>query len=267
MDTKGEDINITIVYLTIGFLLFALFIILFITIYRFRLNRHLKDKIQMKTNFEQALLQTQIEIQEQTLKNISEEIHDNVGQILSLAKLHLNTFPPGTDAAMQTKVDETKNLVSKAINDLRNLNRRLHGEKITDIGLYEAITSELNILQNTGQFSTKLNSIGEPYKLKGQKEMVLFPIVQEALQNAQKHSGASMMWVEINYQPQVFSLLICDNGKGFDTASLHKTEKGIGLGSMQNRAALIGSTLTIQSDNGNGTCIKVELKLTENSKL
>lgn len=164
-------------------------------------------------------------------------------------------------------MDETKNLVSKAINDLRNLSRRLHGEKITDIGLHEAITSELNILQNTGQFSTKLNSIGEPYKLNSQKEMVLFRIVQEALQNAQKHSGASMLWVEINYQPQVFSLLIGDNGKGFDTASLHKTEKGIGLGSMQNRAALIGSTLTIQSDNGNGTCIKVELEQTENSKL
>jgi hypothetical protein len=71
MGTQGQDISITIAYLTVGFLVFALFIIVFIAIYRIRLNRHLKDKIEMKANFEKELLQTQVEIQEQTLKNIS----------------------------------------------------------------------------------------------------------------------------------------------------------------------------------------------------
>ena len=262
MGPKGEDISITIAYLTVGFLVFALFIILFIAIYRFRLNRHLKDKIQMKANFEQELLHTQIEIQEQTLKNISEEIHDNVGQILSLAKLHLNTFPAGTDATVQNKVDETKSLVSKAINDLRNLSRSLHGEKITDIGLQEAISSELNILQNTGEFKTMLVINGDPYKIDGQKQMVLFRIVQEALHNAQKHSGATELWVEMNYQPGgMFSLKVCDNGNGFNASALNNNEKGIGLKSMQNRAALIGGKFFLDSGKGNGTCIQVELQL------
>lgn len=265
MGTQGQDINITIVYLTLGFLLFALFIILFIAIYRIRLNRHLKDKIQMKANFEKELLQTQVEIQEQTLKNISEEIHDNVGQILSLAKLHLNTFPPGTDASIQTKVDETKNLVSKAITDLRNLSRSLHGEKITDVGLQEAIASELNILQNTGEFKTKLIINGDVYKMNSQKEMVLFRIAQEALHNAQKHSAATELWVEMDYHPQLFSLKICDNGNGFNKAALHEKEKGIGLKSMHNRAALIGGKLSLDSTEGKGTCINVELQ-TVNSK-
>ena len=221
----------------------------------------------MKANFEKELLQTQVEIQEQTLKNISEEIHDNVGQILSLAKLHLNTFPAGTDASVQNKVDETKNLVSKAINDLRNLSRSLHGEKITDIGLQESISSELNILQNTGEFKTRLIINGDIYKIDGQKEMVLFRIVQEALHNAQKHSGATDLWVEMNYNPHAFNLKVCDNGNGFNTASLNQKEKGIGLKSMYNRAALIGGKLFLDSGNGKGTCINVELPLTENRKL
>jgi two-component system, NarL family, sensor kinase len=266
MGAKGEDINITVLYLTMGFLLFALFLILFITIYRFRLNRHLKDKIKMKANFEQELLQTQLEIQEQTLKNISEEIHDNVGQVLSLAKLHLNTFPQNLDAPIQSKVDETNSLVSKAINDLRNLSRSLHGEKVTDIGLVEAIAGELNILQNTGQFATKLAVNGEQYKLDNQKEMVVFRIVQEALHNAQKHSKATELLVEINYTPGIFSLKVCDNGNGFTTETMDKKQQGIGLKNIHNRAALIGGKLQLESGNGKGTCINLELHQTENNQ-
>ena len=260
MDTKGEDINITVVYLTLGFLLFALFIILFIIIYRFRLNRHLKDKIQMKTDFEQELLQTQIEIQEQTLKTISEEIHDNIGQVLSLAKLHLNTFPSSIDEATQTKVDDTKQLVSKAINDLRDLSRSLHGEKISEIGLQQAIENELRILQNTKQFETSFNITGTKYRLDPQKEMVLFRIVQESLNNAVKYSKAKMITVQLQFEPALFRLTIADNGIGFNSMALQSSHTGIGLKNMQNRAALIGGKFLILSTSGNGTSITVELE-------
>jgi two-component system, NarL family, sensor kinase len=259
MGTPGEDINITVIYLTLGFLLFAFFLILFIAIYRLRLTRHLKDKLKMKSDFEQALLQTQIEIQEQTLKNISEEIHDNVGQILSLAKLHLNTFPDDAGAKIDFKVTETKKLVSKAINDLRNLSHSMHGEKIADAGLPQAIAGELHTLQNTGQFATRLAVSGTEYKLDPQKQMVLFRIVQESLHNAQKHSAAAELWVELHYLPGLFRLLVCDNGKGFDAASLNAVQKGIGLKSMQNRATLIGGKLQVHSAIGSGACISVEL--------
>ena len=80
----------------------------------------------MQSQFQQSLLQTQLEIQEQTLKNISEEIHDNVGQVLSLAKLNLFTF----ENDKEPKLQSTTNLVSKAINDLRNLSRSMHGDII-----------------------------------------------------------------------------------------------------------------------------------------
>ncbi|HMO63372.1 MAG TPA: sensor histidine kinase [Ferruginibacter sp.] len=263
MGTPGADINITIVYLTLGFLLFALFLIAFIAIYRLRLNRHLRDKLKMKSDFEQALLLTQVEIQEQTLKNISEEIHDNVGQILSLAKLHLNTFPEDAGEKIDFKVAETKKLVSKAINDLRNLSHGMHGEKITDIGLQQAIASEMHTLQNTGQFTTRITLNGDEYKLDKQKQMVLFRIVQESLHNAQKHSGATALWVELHYLPGVFRLLICDNGKGFDAAGLNAVHKGIGLKNMQNRAALIGGKLTVHSSPGEGVSITVDLPSTE----
>lgn len=212
-----------------------------------------------KSIFKQQLLQTQIEIQEQTLKTISQEIHDNVGQVLSLAKLNLNTVGNITDNNMQFKINSTKDLVSKAINDLRDLSRSLHGEKIGEIGLQEAIANELRIIQNTGQFKTEINITGQHYKQNPQKEMVLFRIVQEALHNAVKHSNATHLKVLMNYNAGNFTLTISDDGNGFQPEQLQAAQTGIGLKSMQNRAALIGAEFSLHSSKNNGTSISIEL--------
>ncbi len=213
----------------------------------------------MKSQFRQELLQTQLEIQEQTLKTISEEIHDNVGQVLSLAKLNLNTVVNINDEQAQLKIDSTKNLVSKAINDLRNLSRSLHGERIGEIGLQEAISNELKIVQNTGHFKTDLKITGQVYKLDPQKEMVLFRIVQEALHNAVKHSNAAHLIVLMKYNAADFTLTISDDGIGFQPDQLAASKAGIGLKSMQNRAALIGAAFSLQSSKNKGTSIIIEL--------
>ncbi len=237
-----------ILILAIGFCL--IFFIFFA-----KRKQHFRQKKILEVQFQQALLQTQIEIQEQTLKTISQEIHDNIGQVLSLAKLNLNTLKPEETI----KLNDTKQLVSKAINDLRDLSRSLHGDKIAELGLPDAIDNELKILQNTGQFNTQFKTKGHTYKLTPQKEMVLFRIVQEAMNNAVKHSRAKNITVQLQYEPSQFILTISDDGDGFDTVALPAAQKGIGLNSMQNRAALIGGTFSIQSTQGNGTVINISL--------
>jgi len=242
-----------IIFLTIGI---CIIVFLFFN----KQKKHFQERILMQSQFQQALLQTQIEIQEQTLKTISQEIHDNVGQVLSLAKLNLGTFETMESESNQVKINDTKQLVSKAINDLRDLSRSLHGDKIAELGLQESIASELKILQNTGQYQTALKLTGDNYKLEPQKEMVLFRIVQESLNNAIKHAKAKNIHINLLYQQELFSLIISDDGSGFDPAVLQSAETGIGLKSMQNRAALIGATFILNSQNGNGTSITIELK-------
>ena len=205
----------------------------------------------MKTQFQQALLQTQLEIQEQTLKTISEEIHDNVGQVLSLAKLNLNTF----ELNPEKKLTDTKQLISKAINDLRDLSRSMHGDRIAELGLQQSVADELQILENSGEFKTHFKITGEPYKLPPQKEMVLFRIVQEALNNCIKYSKAKNITLQMNYAAKSFSLFVTDDGTGFDT----NIKTGIGLKSMQNRAMLIAGNFSIQSSAGKGTAICITL--------
>lgn len=215
-----------------------------------------KEKQLLQSQFEQSLLQTQIEIQEHTLKTISEEIHDNVGQVLSLAKLNLNTF----ETNPTKKLKDTKELLSKAINDLRNLSRSLYGESISEIGLEEAVANELAILNNAGGFDTELKIEGHAYRLSPQKEMVLFRIVQEATHNAMKHAHASKLTLILNYGADFFFLSIIDNGNGFDLEKIREQQNGIGLKSMRSRAKLIGGILTINSNERSGTCISIKLE-------
>lgn len=248
-----KDVELFIVTGSIITLLFVAFIVSFLLINQKKHFTYLKEKETLQNNFQQAILQTQIEIQEQTLKTISQEIHDNIGQVLTLAKLNLNTLKINEEI----KLNDTKHLVSKALNDLRDLSRSMHGDKIVELGLCESIGNELKILQNTGQFKTQLTITGEVYKQEQQKEMVLFRMVQESLNNALKHSQAKNIKVAVYYQPQKISLHISDDGKGFSVDTLLSSQTGIGLKSMQNRAALIGCRFSIDSSPGNGTTVTI----------
>ena len=112
----GEESLTTLIVLgTVIAVFFVAFVVLLSYLFTNRKNKLLQEKKLMKTQFDRELLQTQLEIQEQTLKTISEEIHDNVGQVLSLAKLNLNTF----ELNPEKKLTDTKQLISKAINDLQ----------------------------------------------------------------------------------------------------------------------------------------------------
>lgn len=255
----NRDILIPFIATSLLFFVLATFIFAFLAIYQRKRKQHKIEKQLLQTQFTEELLHTQIEIQEQTLKTISQEIHDNVGQVLSLAKLNLNTFPPTDDKSITEKVIDTKGLIGKAINDLRDLSRSLHGDKIADLGLQEAIANELKILQNTGQYTTELKIIGEPFKLNNEEEIVIFRVLQEAVNNAIKYSKAQNIIVTLAYEYRLFKFILIDDGIGFNTSLLQSAHKGIGLKNMQNRTTLIGGIFSITSIINTGTTIQITL--------
>lgn len=259
--TEDSYVFIILIVASIVLLLLVFFIINFILIYQKRQRANFNEKIQMQSKFQNELLQTQIEIQSQTLQTISQEIHDNVGQVLSLARLNLATIEVPDDTPNQTKINDTKQLVSKAINDLRDLSRSLYGNKLAELGIAEAVDNELKILQNSGQFKTSFKKVGEAFKLEPQKEMVIYRMLQESMNNAIKHSKAQNINVSMNYEPGLFRLCITDDGIGFDISNLPETGLGMGLKSMQSRAALIGAEFNIQSSKNIGTSINIKLPI------
>jgi two-component system, NarL family, sensor kinase len=263
MPQQEYEIITGIVITIIVFLLCGFFILALVAYINQRKKKHFEEKQKMQSNFEQEILRTQLEIQEQTLKNISQEIHDNVGQVLSLAKLNLATTDIIKTENAQQKVDDSRDLVAKAIQDLRDLSKSLNTDYVADMGLARSIEYELEMISKTGSFETRFDIEGIVYKLEQQQELILFRIVQELLNNILKHSKASLIHVKLDYLLPVFSIRVIDNGDGFDPGSLKgKGRSGLGIRNMQNRALLIGAGFEIDSAPGKGTRVKITVSIT-----
>jgi len=248
---------------TIVFLVLAGFVIFFLVMYMRRKTKNILEKEQLRSEFQQELLRTQLEIREQTLKIISQEIHDNIGQVLSLAKLNLNTMDITQQDKLQEKISDSKKLVSKAIQDLRDLSKSMNTDNIEALGLVRAFEYELEMIRKTG-FLTELNVEGNSIRLEPQKELILFRIIQEILNNIMKHSEATAIETKIVYAVNEIKILVKDNGKGFDLAPLNENATstiGLGIRNMHNRAKLIGADFTISSSGGEGTIVSLTLPL------
>lgn len=242
------------VLLTIGIILLSLLLA-----YRNKNLRHQKQILEMHSKYQQEILQTQLEIQEQTLKNISQEIHDNIGQTLSLVKLNLNTIDLQKQNA-EDKIVHSKELVSKAIQDLRNLSKSLNTDSVLSSGLVKAIETELAIIDHAGTFKTELQTKGQTARIDPKKELILFRIVQEAINNIIKHSEANTILVNLDFTNECLKIEVSDNGKGFNTDA--DNSEGLGLRNMKSRAELIGGSFEIASGS-NGTILTVTLPNTE----
>ena len=213
------------------------------------------------TQLKEENLRAQIEIQEQTLKSISQEIHDNIGQTLSLAKLNLNMANINDTVGTCDKLDHSSHLISKAITDLRNLAKALNKETILGIGLEQALKQEIENLGRTGAYEVQLITSGDPYPLGPQKEIILFRIVQEGLNNIIKHAKATKILLEINYQDSAYKITLSDNGIGLRESTSNKTQyqRGSGLTNMLNRAEIIGGQFEIENSSSNGTTMRITL--------
>lgn len=191
------------------------------------------------------------------LQDISREIHDNIGQTLSLAKLHLHTMQMLSGGRAEKKLAEVLELVAKAIQDLRGLSNKIHSDNITEFDLVETLRNELDMIGRIGRYTTELEVKGIPFPLSPQTALILYRISQEILHNIIKHAGATAIGMRIDYEPQQFVLNIRDNGKGFDCEDF--MQKGQGFRNMQNRAQLLGGQLLVDSGRRQGTKVSIRL--------
>jgi signal transduction histidine kinase len=268
MDSISSQVTI-IVVASIFFIIVAIGIIILILVYQKRQLQFLNDKNEMRINFDKELFESQLEIKEQTLKSISQEIHDNIGQALSLAKLNINTMSNNDPAGMQDKINASKELITKAIQDLRDISKSLNTDHIKDLGLMRSVEYELGMIRKSGSYSVNFEVKGEPYRLDPRKELIIFRIVQEVLQNIVKHARATSISVLFKFQPKKLVLEIADNGTGFDADMLNSNiNEGIGLGlrNMYTRAKIINTDFRLVSTLDKGTTVILTLKTDDAEK-
>jgi len=253
-----DNIKQIILLATFIFLLAPLALVVYVTIYNKRKKKHIEEKEHLKSVFQQELLKTQIEVQEQTLSNVGREIHDNITQVLSFVKLNLALAGNLNPETQQKKITESRDLIARAINDLRHLSKSLNFEHIMQHGLLNALQTEADRINNSGIIQINLRIDGDNYSLGAQRELVFFRIFQESLNNTLKHAGASRINITLQYSEQLFNLTIEDDGMGFSPEEL-AGNAGSGLKNMENRAAMMGAETMLYSSPGKGCSLTVTL--------
>jgi len=258
--TSNSEILSFVIITTIMILGLMVFTIIILLLYQKKQVGYLQHLESLKVDHENNLLQTQLEIQEQTFQNISREIHDNIGLSLTLAKLNLNMMQFENLERSKEVVISVVDLISKSINDLSDISKSLNSEAISHQGFLNALQVEMDRLRKLNRFKIDFEVTGQAVYFDSQKELVLFRIVQEGLNNIIKHSDAQNIYLEVNFDKIQIRLLIRDNGKGFcqkeTEKSVHRNMKA-GLVNMKMRAKLINGDMKIESNLGEGTTIIV----------
>lgn len=255
---QGKEQVITIVVSLVILLIIIGVVVLLLTLYYTNTKKRLlKESKLQAAYYKQMLLQSKVEVQEQTLNDISREIHDNISQVLSFVKLNLALTGGLNEAEKQKKITESRELVAQVIADLRHLSKSISFEHIEKMGLVKTLRTEVDRINNSGLININLIITGDAYSLGAQRELVLFRIFQETLNNTLKYANAAHLHITLQYSTQLFNLTLEDDGVGFNPGQL--TQSGSGLKNIQNRASLIGAAANISSVPQKGCTIKVTL--------
>ncbi|WP_127129082.1 sensor histidine kinase [Pseudoflavitalea rhizosphaerae] len=270
MENQGQEIYFIIIIGGLLALLLVGFIVTILFTYQRRQHQQEQELTRLKDLFEQESLRSQLEIQEETFKMLSQELHDNIGQSLSVVKLSLAILPVDKQHEAWEPIQNARDILNKAVLDLAGLNKSLHTDRIAQIGLVEAISFEVESLRKSRLVEVEFTVDGYEQLLDEQKSVMLFRIFQEMLNNILKHSQASRVDISINFtDDHQFILRLADNGVGFDIEAKRNSvssTSGVGLKSIFNRAKLVGAEIDMQSIIGKGTTTTIKLALPPESE-
>jgi hypothetical protein len=248
-----------LIYMIGVLLIVTTLVVIFFIVFQKRKNKLLLDKIRQQQAFDEEIAQTQTEIQEQTLKHIGWELHDNVGQLLAYASMQLNMLSSKIPEDMKSTLDLTTDSIKESLKEVRSLSKSLNNDVILNIGFEKSIANELDRLKRMKFASAELQIKGENKPLINKKhEIILFRILQEFFSNSVKYSEAQNLKVELDYLKDELIILASDDGKGFDVET---AIKGSGLINMKSRAELINAKFDLFSKPNEGVKLTITYPL------
>ncbi len=246
-----EELLLLIYFIVVIVLLTAFAIIFFITFQR-RKNKLLIEKYEAQKQYEEEIIRSRLEIQEQTLKNVGWELHDNIGQLLSVANLQLNILARTSGESNPDSIHELKDIVGRSLQEVRALSKSLNSDVVEYAGLEASVTNEIERFNRLNVIEASFSSEGEKFFPPKEDTIILFRILQEFFSNVLKHSKATKLSVVFLYRSGELQITARDNGKGFD---VEKVEKSSGLFNMKKRAEIINSSFRLDSALNGGTSL------------
>ncbi len=256
---ESEQI-VSLILFNLFFLLFIVAIISFIRQYRLKKKEHAALLHQKNIDHQKELLATQVEIQIQTMKHIGREIHDNIGQQLTLASIYTHQLEfENKSPNCAESITNIGQIINNSLSELRLLSKSLTDNAIEKQSISKLIEAESKKIANLKICNVSFLSTAKKTEIPYQSKSVLLRITQEFLQNSIKHSECKNIEIKLDHTPEKLILTIQDDGIGFDINRINSS--GIGLSNMKNRTEIIGGTYFFDSQINKGTKIRIEIFL------
>ena len=251
---KTNEVDILIIFSTIIILFVVLMMVAIYGVFVKKKSQLLLRQQKKEATFEYELAKSQVEIQEQTMNYIGQELHDDLGQKLSVARLMTNKISLSEDHDRLEIADEINLLLGDCIQDIRNLSKVFITKQVKQFGFIESLEREIFRIKRLDLMNVDYQNNNQDLKMASDHALILFRIVQECINNVIKHSRSKEMKLLVEDSPKIIKIMINDDGVGFN---LETENDGSGLRSMASRAQLIDAELHISSVENQGTKVTI----------
>ena len=242
-------------YLFLGATLVA---IVMTSLYLIRSNRQIFARLAELSEQRSDLAQKLISTQESTLRHISRELHDEFGQVLTAIGSMLGRAGKhaSADSPLREELREANEVAQTTLNNIRTLSQALHPVLLEEAGLEKTLDWYIPNVERQSGVALHYEKSGIPFSVETSAGVHIYRVLQEALNNVSRHSGAREAWVRLRFLPDSLELEIEDRGKGFVVG---KTQRGFGLVAMRERAELLNGELTISPGTKSGTFVRLHI--------
>jgi signal transduction histidine kinase len=240
------------------FLAAILVAIVLTSLYLIRYNRRLFAQVAELSSQRSDLAQKLIATQESTLRHISRELHDEFGQVLtaigSLIRRTGKDLP--ADSPVHADLQEVQGIAQSTLENIRSLSQALHPVLLDEAGLVSTLDWYIPTVERQTGLVLHYEKSGHTYPVGASAGVQIYRVLQEALNNVTRHSGAKEAWIRLRFEPTILILEVEDHGKGFRPA---EGQTGIGLVAMRERAEILGGSLKVSSLPTGGTLVHLEV--------
>jgi len=250
--TNQPGVSIVLFLGTLGMVVLTVSLIIFIVMHQRKVIRYQNKLQQMEQEQQKILLNASIKLQEEERQRLAADLHDDAGPLLATARLYLNENLVNQDKATQLQsIFQARQIIDDTIQLVRNISHSLMPPTLKNFGLESAINDLFQKISGSGAINASSRFHEYKERLKGEKELIIFRIVQELINNILKHSNASFIHLTQNVHGDKFYLRIHHDGRGIvqsDFEKLNKSNVGLGLKNISSRLRVVQGNINFEKD-------------------